>query len=326
MTARLLLTVLLTFSLLSVSNGVPIKSDSYSGGMQDPEISCPVHAGFSVAQYPFCKTDLLQMINSSWDALFFEWFCNGILVSTEKHPAIQLDSIGTFHIMLVASNYICSDTAEMIILVNDVFYTQCNVFICHGDTVNFFGNNYTNSGVYQIKLKSSLGCDSIIELHVLMDSLVAFFTIDGGTATAPNHYYSYQWYDCDIGFIPVPGATGNVFQPTKSGSYALVATSLFCVDTSACQSILITGIDEQISHGGIKVFPNPASDHITVSGLLPDVVYEFFIVAPDGKLVDNVRISGNNNRVLLKQLPKGVYFLKMVSPVSDNMHWRFMVE
>lgn len=326
MTKRLLLITFLFIGLLSGSNGLSPVSELYSNGIQTPEISCPVHAGFSVAQYPFCKTDLLQMINSSWDAIFFEWFCNGLLVSIEKHPAIQLDSIGTFHIMLIASNYICSDTAEMIITVNDVFYTQHNAFICYGDTVSLNGNIYTNSGVYQIKLKSSLGCDSIIELHVLVDSLVSSFTIEGGTATAPINYYSYQWFDCDAGFIPVPGATCNVFQPSKSGNYALVATSLYCADTSACQTILVTGIDDYLNAGGLKVFPNPARDYINVSGLRPDITYEFCIISPDGKLVDNVRLTGQNNRVLLNQLPKGLYFLRMVSPVSDNTHWRFMVE
>lgn len=293
---------------------------------QDPEVSCPVHAGFSVAQFPLCKSDILQLINASFDALWYEWYLDGVLFSTDKNPSLQLITTGNYHIMLISSNYICSDTAEITLEVNDIFYTQLNEFICHGDTICLHGHHFTQSGVYNITLKTAQGCDSIIALHLFVDSTSAAFTINGGVATASSNYQQYQWYDCDNGFVPVPSANSNIFQPSQSGSYALVASNLLCADTADCQLIIVTGTETPHSTAILKIYPNPVKEHLYVSGLIPGKHYDFSVITAEGRVINNVRLSFDNNFLRLGNLPSGIYYLKLNNATDGSSYWRFLIE
>lgn len=51
---------------------------------------------------------------------------------------------------------------------------------------------------------------------------------------------SYQWIDCGNSNAEIVGETSHIFEPSVSGSYAVVVSNGTCSDTSDCQSITIS--------------------------------------------------------------------------------------
>tara|TARA_R110002049_G_scaffold268752_1_gene445480 strand:+ start:6201 stop:7139 length:939 start_codon:yes stop_codon:yes gene_type:complete len=54
------------------------------------------------------------------------------------------------------------------------------------------------------------------------------------TSNADNESYTYQWLDCGDNIKPVLGATNRIFEPIKTGTYAVKITNDDCTAISEC--------------------------------------------------------------------------------------------
>lgn len=72
----------------------------------------------------------------------------------------------------------------------------------------------------------------------------------------------YQWIDCNNNNSALVGERSQTFTPGSNGSYAVIAVSNGCIDTSACTLVSsVTGIqDAQVTR--LTVYPNPTSGTI----------------------------------------------------------------
>lgn len=78
---------------------------------------------------------------------------------------------------------------------------------------------------------------------------------------------SYPWLDCDNGNA-IAGANAQTFVPSASGRYALVIDLNGCVDTSACQDLVLTTITETKTNM-YRLYPNPSQSLLQAAPLLP---------------------------------------------------------
>ncbi|MDX5429200.1 MAG: hypothetical protein LPK79_13955, partial [Bacteroidota bacterium] len=103
-------------------------------------------------------------------------------------------------------------------------------------TISWWGNTYSNQGVYYDTIYNANSIDSVGVL-VLEGQDTGVVNL-GGTLRSlesdPNT--AYQWVDCGNGFSPISGATQSTFTPLVNGSYAVVLTHGNCVDTTGCIS------------------------------------------------------------------------------------------
>jgi hypothetical protein len=76
-------------------------------------------------------------------------------------------------------------------------------------------------------------------------------------------------------------------------------------------------VDESESQFSVDVFPNPASDFVTVSGVLTGSTVTLYDA--QGKLVAQQRANFNQSRFSIKDLPKGLYTLKGLD--KQNTIW-----
>lgn len=143
------------------------------------------------------------------------------------------------------------------------------------------------------------------------------FTLDttvtelGSALQANATGVTYQWLDCDNNYTPVIGATQRLFNPaTSSGIYAVVVSDGACSDTSNCHVVIPVSIIDAspfgFAHGDkIKIFPNPATNEISVSGFLPSYLKLC------NTLGQTVFEASKTNRVSVGNLPQGLYFLHL---------------
>ena len=130
---------------------------------------------------------------------------------------------------------------------------------------------------------------------------------------------TYQWLNCNVGYIPVGGATSQTFIPTANGNYACKISKAGCVDTSTCVEITTIGIDEFSNNKLWTLFPNPATNFVVASfeNNPSNIQVQIFDVV--GKTLDSkVSLSKNNITINTENLSKGVYTIRFTETTTNK--------
>lgn len=145
--------------------------------------------------------------------------------------------------------------------------------------------------------------DFSIAANPLPDASV---TIQAATLTALAGNTSYQWLDCTNNYASITGANNISFTPVQNGTYAVKLTSpAGCADTSACFTIDELAIAGHSISSFVSIYPNPASDEVTVVGV--SAVHSLRILDLQGKEI----LRGTGNQIFVSSLSKGVYLLEI---------------
>lgn len=186
---------------------------------------------------------------------------------------------------------------------NIISQTACDSYTSPG------GKIWTVSGEYKDTINNAVGCDSIITVNLTITSTDTSVTQDLGVLTANTTGASYQWIDCDDGDLPIEGETRQTFSPTITGRYAVIITQNNCIDTSACFSVIKTGLMVNTFKQSIILYPNPndGSFSIDLGGIYPKV--EVSISELDGRIIRKDEVY--NSQILDMQISalRGMYMV-----------------
>ncbi|HEX8516452.1 MAG TPA: choice-of-anchor tandem repeat GloVer-containing protein [Bacteroidia bacterium] len=163
-------------------------------------------------------------------------------------------------------------------------------------------------GTYTVTVQDSIGCITLDSVVIAGPSPVdasVVQTIDSLTASAPSA--NYQWIDCDNGAF-ITGATSQSFNPVVPGNYAvIVADGIGCTDTSACFSVVLTGI-LKTEADEVRLFPNPVVNTLFVefngSGSIE-------IYNPLGQIMMSSKEIQGAGSVDMTGLRDGTYFIML---------------
>lgn len=170
------------------------------------------------------------------------------------------------------------------------------------------GETYSWSGVYTDTLQGSNGCDRIIELSLTMIEIDTSVTQQFDTLFANESNATYQWFRCDSNMSIMLGDTFQQFTDSAGGLFAVALNKIGCLDTSQCQFVMPTGIDNS-SRVSLKVYPNPFNDGIWISSSFLPLPHQFQLFDMAGLLVMTVDVEQNKLWLPLDQLASGIYFL-----------------
>jgi hypothetical protein len=144
-------------------------------------------------------------------------------------------------------------------------------------------------------------------LAITVNPLNLTVSNNANTLTSNQAGATYQWIDCNNNNAPISGATNQSFTPTTSGSYAVVVTLNGCVDTSACQTVTIAGIDtEALSKQVFSIYPNPNRGNFTIQSTKGGV---FELIDVTGKVI-NIYTINNTQQTVNEIIPAGMYFVR----------------
>lgn len=129
------------------------------------------------------------------------------------------------------------------------------------------------------------------------------------TLTANEASAAYQWINCDTG-SPISGATFQSYMPTVSGNYAVEITSGTCTELSECIAFSTLALDNFLA-SEVNVYPNPVKTdlNVEVSNNTEFITLDLFDLS--GKLVSRNSSVNQVVSIPMKNLPQGVYFLKV---------------
>jgi len=115
-----------------------------------------------------------------------------------------------------------------------------------------------NSEVYTLVGQSATGCDSIVTLNLVIDTVNTNITTSNSVLSSNTDQATYQWYDCKNNVI-IETETYQTYSPIINGNYGVIIEENNCIDTSDC--VLIDDLIESYSSGiGVPQAFSPNED------------------------------------------------------------------
>jgi hypothetical protein len=157
---------------------------------------------------------------------------------------------------------------------------------------SFYYSNawYVESGIYVDSLKTSQGYDSIYTFDLSIINTNDSVEQSVNSLRSYQFGAQYQWLDCDMNYVPISGATTQLFEVPSSGNYAVEVTNGRCVDTSKCFNVQYVGV-ESLKLSGVSVYPNPTDGlaKVDFGRMLNNVRYAVY--SSTGSMVENGKLD-----------------------------------
>jgi len=143
--------------------------------------------------------------------------------------------------------------------LNFISQSSCDSFLWSAN-----GITYHIEGNYSAILSASTGCDSVVALELMINSVDTSLIQNGNELVANASGALYQWLDCTNAYTSISGATSQTFVPLINGSYAVEIIENGCMDTSAC--IIISTLEQlKVNYDGeLVLYPNPTTGELNL--------------------------------------------------------------
>lgn len=181
----------------------------------------------------------------------------------------------------------------------------------------------TNNNTATVTLMNSVGCDSLVLLDLTINELDLSITEIGPIMTSGTFDATYQWLECENGYVPIPGATEQSYAVTNDGAYAVIINLNGCIDTTECIQVMLSDVEHPLLNA-VSIFPNPSDGHFAIDlGDLERPTVKVYSVL--GQLVyEQVAVEQAVLELELDDVA-GVYFVEV--SIGDELHaFRVIVE
>jgi len=164
-----------------------------------------------------------------------------------------------------------------------------------------------NTTNYSVTVTDANSCTATSStLTVTVDSASQPTITQMGNMLFSTAASAYQW---NLNGNPINGATGQLYVPLVSGAYSVTITNANgCSATSDTIDVVITGIELTEYNKTINVYPNPATDNITIESPQQAVIE---ISNIQGQLIKTLAANSNKTSVDVSAFPSGMYFVKV---------------
>lgn len=232
--------------------------------------------------------------------------CTGEVYTYNNQPITQEGQYS----WIFADVHGCDSTVILKLEHLPVSYANITQFICRGDTVSFNGESLTESGLYVSHLQNLEGCDSLLQLQLIVR-------------------------DTSLTFIQVETTPGG--QVNGVAVYQDTIIYLQQVAQNGCDSTLVFQVHVLSSTGAapgnlvqFRIFPNPAFDYATwtLQNVASGRLYLVLFNALGQKVLEQrtVLYGGNGIGALdLKALSAGVYQLAVWLESEQIQHAKLII-
>ena len=224
----------------------------------------------------------------------------------------DLTEAGTY-VFVLTNAAGCDSTAVLNLVVLPVSNTTVEARICEGESYLFDGTDLSESGAYEATFINTVGCDSTVALLLQVDEVVFLVEQQGQALSVEATDATFQWINCATN-LPIEGATGNVFMPTVTGSYAVVVTQEGCTATSDCFAVTVVSTENPSAEAGWQVLPNPTSGlaQLRMDAALPETVQlQVFDLAGRLCLQQTIAAGETDVQIDLNRLADGVFLARL---------------
>lgn len=296
------------------------------------------------------SVELLSDLKGTWTS------SDGSIVSIEQSApdsAVVVTGLsgGSVNIFCDAVSGGCTvNSLPFSFIVHPVIKDTITTSICPNDQYLFGSVAYNTAGTYTDTLSTTLGCDSIVTLHLSVnpssDSIITEticqnnpFSFGGQLINISGVYHDtlVNALGCDSivtlnltsndtsfseFWITDTSYTWNSITYTASGYYTQTL-----LNANGCDSVvtlhltIVTGIKN--TDKLIRIYPNPAQDNIHVDfDQLPETEMTIGIFDAFGRNVHLSQVSKQHNEIDIIGLTTGIYFIEIKS-LQHSYYFRF---
>lgn len=304
------------------ANGNPINdggiySGAYSSNLQISSVhdslagvlySCTIMGSCGTTNSDSVAITVLPVYNQSVSSAI----CNG---TSYIFGTQTLTSAGNYT-EIFQSTTGCDSVVNLALSMNPSYNQNINASICNGSSYYLGSQVLTASGNYSEIFQSINGCDSIVNLNLMVNTIDTSTTVTGFLITANQTGANYQWLTCNntvqpTTYVMITGEINQAFTAPSNGNYAIALSQNSCVDTSECISINVIGINKYPSNiSSIIVFPNPNNGDFTIE---INNNADLKITDVLGKVMYEDKIHSGRNQVSISNLISGIYYLLIKS-------------
>lgn len=168
---------------------------------------------------------------------------------------------------------------------------------------------WSSSGTYKDTIPNAAGCDSIITIELVVNTIDSTVILNQNTLIANASGAAYQWVNCNNSYGSILGETNQNYTATSDGNYAVIITQYGCTDTSACYNVSVTELIENTFSEEIFVYPNPTNGTISIDMGKMHTNIKISITELDGRVVQQQKIGQATVINLNLNTLHGVYLL-----------------
>lgn len=304
----------------SSSSSRPVLSITYESDCIEPDIPT-IEANLS----EICEGETVSLSISSGnlnDAGNWYWYkdeCGENILGTGSGFNVTMNSETTIYVRGEGNCVIPGDCGSISIDVNPSYNDTLNIEICTDESFTFGGRILTEEGFYTDNLSSVNGCDSIVNLNLVVREIDTSVTLNGNTLTVASDDFFIQWLDCTTNTI-IEGENSTSFTPISSGNYAAILRLNNCIDTTACYQVDISTNVFESQLKTFKVYPNPAQNMINI-----DFIDNQFtkIILRDylGKVISQYDVFNSEKfEINTEVLNPGLYFIEIRNNKDFESH------
>lgn len=171
-----------------------------------------------------------------------------------------------------------------------------------------------NNGVFSMSNTEGVAIDniSIYDCNLVPTAEFTYATngLDVSFVNSSENGTSYSWNFGDNQFLPSTSTEENpTFTYLTAGSYyVLLTVTNECSSTQYGTFIDVMTDINTINISGLSIFPNPATETITISGLISETIQ---LLNSNGQIISIETINGNS--LFIRDLAAGNYFIKVTS-------------
>jgi hypothetical protein len=231
---------------------------------------------------------------------------------TWMHNSMMYTASGVY-VDTVQTSLGCDSIVTLDLTINNSAMTADTVTACDSYTWMHNSMMYTASGVYVDTVQTSLGCDSIVTLDLTIDTLdLTIAKFNDSLVVNDANATTYQWINCDSNNRIIPGATNAGFRPAFDGNYAVILTKGACVDTSACQNVVVNSIYENSKRTDFVIYPNPTNGQIFIQleGFTP-ANSPIEVYSLTGQIVHTAVANSSKVTIDLSGMERGIYLVRL---------------
>lgn len=184
--------------------------------------------------------------------------------------------------------------------------------ICDGDLYSFGGLLLDSAGQYSDTIMGSSGCDSIVNLNLLVRQADLSVSQNAASLTSNATNAGYQWINCSDSSM-INGATNASFVASWAGSFAVIVTQNGCTDTSDCYTVNAADIGiAEVLKPSLGIYPNPVDQYaeITTEGVKGNSVLRVYDIR--GQQIRQTKITqAKSFKLDVTDLDGGIYIVEL---------------
>ncbi len=200
----------------------------------------------------------------------------------------------------------CDSIISLTLMINSFKMSSITKSICTGDSILFGSKYYKQQGAYQAKSKAQNGCDSIVNLNLILLSSPSINIVQSSNQlVATSGFPKYQWF---LNSVKLDSSRNTLFIAT-SGNYKVEVEDINGCKNSSSKAVSILPVKiNTLTSKEIVLYPSPSLGVVYISGLEAPVLIQVYDVLGVKHLETIVE-----NQFDLSHLSNGLYWVSIAN-------------